>query len=241
MKVTLVTHTPFPLDVLLFTKSTRLDMTPGLFDTIAKMPMADKEREIAYMAKTIRSSWEFVDIIFLVEGITRPTAQQMTRTRNASFAMQSQRVADVSKMAVSCPFDEGTENYRKFMHSARVAGSAYKEITESGGDKQDARGILPQNVTCNLVAKYNLRNFVDLCAARESLRVQSKTGEYGDVVQQMKALVLAVMPWAAPFFVPRHAMAVQTLEALAKSMGVTPGEGPGWEIAKVVDMLRAAE
>ena len=236
MKVSLITHTPHPLDVLMFTKSTRLEMNPDLLVAIAGKTDKEKADEIAYMAKTIRSSWEFIDIIFLVEGITRATAQQMTRTRNASFAMQSQRVADVSKMTISCPFESGSEDYRKFMHAARVARTTYVDLLEGGAPKQDARGILPINITTNLVAKYNLRNFVDLVVARESLRV---TDEYVDVVRDMKALVLAEMPWAEPFFVSKYDMAVGMLEVLAKKAGITPGEGDGWELAKVIDLLRS--
>ena len=236
MKVSLITHTPYPLDVLMFTKSTRLEMNPDLLVEIAGKTEKEKADEIAYMAKTIRSSWEFVDIIFLIEGITRATAQQMTRTRNASFAMQSQRVADVSKMAISCPFDAGTEAHRNFMYSARIAKSTYTTLIEGGAPKQDARGILPINITTNLVAKYNLRNFVDLVVARESLRASD---EYVDVVREMKAAVLLAMPWAEPFFVSKYDMAVGMLEALAKKSGITPGEGDGWEIAKVIDLLRS--
>jgi len=237
MKISLITHTPNPLELLVFTKSTRLDMTPDLLTKIAQMSPEAKAAGVNYMAKTIRSSWEFVDIIFLVEGITRATAQQMTRTRTASFAMQSQRVADVSTMAVECPFKKGTEEYTKFMHSARVAGTTYSDLLAGGALKEDARGVLPINITTNLVAKYNLRNFVDLCLARESLRASS---QYSDAVKEMKRLLLEQMPWAEPFFVSQYAMAIGELEAIAKRLGIVPGEGLGWDIAKAIDLLRMA-
>ena len=66
MKVTLINYTQDAVDMLLFTKSTRLNMSPGLMSEIAKWPPSKKYEELKYMANTIPSSWEFVDYVFLV-------------------------------------------------------------------------------------------------------------------------------------------------------------------------------
>lgn len=237
MEAQIINYTPRALDLLLFTKNTRLEMTPGLMSEIAAWPVEKKAAEIAYMAKTIRSSWEFVNVTFLVSGLTRPTAQQVTRTRHGKYAMQSQRVADVSTMAVECPFKKGTEAYATFMHAARVAHAAYKDLLNSGESPQTARGVLPQNVTSNLVVQYDLSTFVNVIAARESLRADD---QYAELAATMKEQVLELWPWTAPFFESRFDMAIGTLTALAKELGVTPGRGQGWEIAKVIDLLRKA-
>jgi hypothetical protein len=97
--------------------------------------------------------------------------------------------------------------------------------------------LLPMNTQSNLVAKYNLRAFVDLVTARKSLRTQ---GEYAGIVRDMEFAVLAVWPWAAPFFLPKEDAAITMLERVADEIGVTVGSGPGWQIAKAVDLLRSA-
>ena len=234
MKVTLINHTPDAESVLLFTKATRLNMTPGLLDQIKAMSREQKLAELDYMAKTIKSSWEFCDIIFLVEGITRATAQQMTRTRSASYAMQSQRVTDARAVAVTneLPLGSSRDEFDAAIADAKLH---YSVLVESGVPLEDARGILPMNTQCNLVAKYNLRSFSDLIKARKSLRAQ---GEYGRIVRAMEAEVVAVWPWAAPFFVPDNQVAISLLEDIAKRIGITPGKGDGWEIAKAIDLLR---
>ena len=78
----------YAADLLIFTKATRLEMRPELYDVIHGWSKQRTMEELEYMAKTIRSSWEFVDLTFLVSGITRACAQQMTRTRTASLPDQ---------------------------------------------------------------------------------------------------------------------------------------------------------
>lgn len=222
-------------DVLIFTKATRLNMTPELFESIAAMPEQDKRAELDYMATTIPSSWEFVDVTFLISGVTRACAQQMTRTRQASYAMQSQRVTDLSDAAVTNPFLTHSVEGAAFKAATDDALDAYQELIALGATPQDARGILPMNVQCNLVAKYNLRAFVELVTARKSLRTQ---GEYADIVTQMERLVLEAWPWAAPFFQPKQEHILTILQRVADEIGVETGKGPGWQIAKAIDLLR---
>lgn len=231
MKVSLISFTPDAVNLLLFTKNTRLTMSPGLMEEIAAWPQAKKAQELAYMAKTIRSSWEFCDYVFLIEGVSRACAQQITRTRQASYAMQSQRVTDARAMEMINPRPDDFE----YASALNVARHNYAALVDSGCPLEDARGVLPMNTACNLVAKYNLRTFVDLCAARESLRAQ---GEYASVVKAMKQLVLETHPLFAAFFESPQQLAIDMLTDVAKGLGITTGKGPGWDIAKAIDLLR---
>jgi flavin-dependent thymidylate synthase len=233
MKVNLISHTPNAEDLLIFTKNTRLEMNPSMMEEIKSWPADKKAAELDYMAKTIKSSWEFIDVVFTIQGITRATAQQMTRTRNASYAMQSQRVTDARNIEVTnkVPGEAGL----KFHYATETAKACYSSMVDLGVPLEDARGILPMNTQCNLVAKYNLRSLTDLVKARKSMRAQ---GEYTDVVNQMESLVVDVWPWSKPFFVSDKQVAIEMLEAVARRIGIQVGKGDGWEIAKAVDLLR---
>lgn len=222
-------------DILIFTKQTRLEMSPSLFEDVEGWSEETKTKELAYMAGTIPSSWEFVDLTFLISGVSRAAAQQITRTRTASYAMQSQRVTDVSSANVVNPHPAGSVLWKEFDVLAFMALNNYKRHHEGGSPLQDARGLLPMNVECNLVAKYNLRSLVDLCRARASLRAQ---GEYSDIADQMKAAVLEVWPWAEPFFAHPLDSAIAMLEEAAQETGIETGKGTGWKIAKAIDLLR---
>lgn len=235
MKVTLINHTQDAETLLLFTKATRLTLSPGLLEEIRTWPMEKKVQELSYAAKTIKSSWEFIDLVFLIEGVSRATAQQITRTRNASYAMQSQRVTDVRSMSVYRPKIHSELLAKKYDDAVDASLDNYSKLVDDGLPLEDARGVLPMNTTCNLVAKYNLRAFTDLAKARESLRAQ---GEYTEIVRNMKSLVLSAMPWSEKFFANELDLAIEILESAAKELGVQTGKGVGWEIAKAIDLIR---
>lgn len=222
-------------DLLLFTKQTRLEMTANGLDIIKALSENEKVEGLKYMAGTIPSSWEFVDLTFLISGASRACAQQITRTRTASYAMQSQRVSDLSEAAVVNPYAPGTLGWEEFNIRAGYIMEHYQYMIEEDFKPQDARGLLPMNIECNLVAKYNLRSLVDLIAARLSLRAQ---GEYADIADQMYKAVIEVWPWAEPFFVAKHDAVIKRLEELAQSQGFNVGKGLGWELAKLADLLR---
>ncbi len=222
-------------DVMIFTKQTRLNLSAGLMQEIKGWSTEKKQAELDYMAKTIKSSWEFVDVTFLLSGVSRAVAQQITRTRTASYAMQSLRVVNASDLDVveSKKLDpRQRELYRTAVDSAK---QSYTELVAAGAALEDARGVLPLNTECSLVCKYNFRSATDLIKARKSLRAQ---GEYGEIVREMERLILEVWPWAGPFFESDVDIAVQMLENVAKEIGITTGKGQGWEIAKAIDLIR---
>jgi thymidylate synthase ThyX len=251
-KVTLISYTghghPDPLyaaKLLAYTKNTRLNMSPEGLDTFMAKSAEEIAQEMAYMATTIPSSWEFADCIFSIEKVSRATAQQITRTRTASFAMQSQRVSDMSQVT----WDLNTDGHTISVMGCPVdfdvcMGGAidnYSRFVDAGMPLEDARDLLPIGVHCNLIAKYNLRGLVELCRARDSLRVQ---GPYRDVCAQIKAGVLGVWPWAEPFFVPPQAAAVAMIEAVAIELAAMTGakgamySGLAGKLAKAADLVK---
>lgn len=222
-------------DLMIFTKQTRLNLSAGLMADIKAWPVEKKQSELDYMAKTIKSSWEFVDVTFLISGVSRAVAQQITRTRNASYAMQSMRVTDASELNVVLNPKLNAEQRMMFRNSVDFAKEYYSLLVKSGAPLEDARGVLPLNTECNLIAKYNFRSFTDLVKARKSLRAQ---GEYHEIACKMEELVKQAWPWSAPFFESDSDVAIKMLEGVAKEIGITTGKGLGWEIAKAIDLLR---
>lgn len=218
-KVTVVTATEMDpvraAGLLIFTKNTRLKMDAKGFESFIERCAEDPDwmhNELDYMSKTIRSSWEFLDIIFLIENVSRACAQQITRTRLASYAMQSQRVTDVSGSTFTEEDFEGNEfQQNEYEFAIQNAMSSYEELMKIGTPAQKARGVLPLNIHCNLVAKYNLRTLVDLIHARTSPRVQ---GEYREVAMQMRDQLVTMWPWAELFLRPANETAISLLSDL---------------------------
>ena len=224
-------------DVLIFTKNTRLNMDPAGFEAIAGWTEERKTAELAYMSTTLPSSWEFVDLTFLVQGVTRAIAQQMTRTRNASYAMQAQRVVNIAEANVRDPFEDRPELSDIFKNGVTLAKDTYTELVDGGAKLEEARAIMPIHTECNLCVKYNMRALTELARKRDSIRVQ---GEYVDIVAQMRSLVIETWPWAAPFFQHPNEAAINILKDIVKELAleVKPGEGIGWRMAKAIDLIK---
>ena len=218
--------------LLIFTKSTRLKMDGDNLEAIEKRCMQDQEwmmGELTYMAQTIRSSWEFLDITFSIQDVSRACAQQITRTRftpidgdlYGSYAMQSQRVTDMSEATWHNPIvpllegDENTDHNDLFDRACLESMRRYQSMVAQGASLEDARGILPINLHCSLIAKYNLRILVDLVQARSSYRAQ---GEYNDLAAEMKRLTIELWPWTEVFFAPRDETAKQLVDDIRKSI-----------------------
>ena len=202
MQVTLVNYTQEARELLLFTKQTRLSMDAGLMQEIRDWPEERKQKELDYMLGTIKSSWEFCDYVFSIDSVSRAFTHQFVRTRSGHYAQQSQRTVDMSGFDYITPqafpqaaedFDLKTINYWQTMEKIN---EGYQELIQLGANPQDARGLLPTNVSTNIIAKFNLRTLSEMARVRLCTRTQ---GEYQNVFREMRAAVISVHPWAEPF------------------------------------------
>lgn len=205
MKVTLVNYTGMndpnkhaAIDLLIFSKSTRLNMSAGLMADIAAMSIEKKLDELDYMSKTIPSSWEFLNYTFLIEGVTRAFTHQIVRSRQFSFAQQTMRILDVAgwQYATGPTISEDENRKKTYDDCMSAIASTYSALVGHGAAIEDARGVLPTNILTNIMMAGNMRNFVEMFRKRASDRTQ---GEYRDVRGQMVAAILAVHPWMDMF------------------------------------------
>jgi len=194
MNVTLVSHTSDALNLLLSTKNTRLTHSSD------PSTWTDEQRaeHLAYMRDTIKSSWEFVDYVFKIEGVTRAFTHQLVRTRTGSYAQQAMRVIDARNQPVELPPSiEAVPEWHEIWDEGRLSVlDTYGRLIDAGAPPQDARGILPTNITTSIMAKFNLRTLHDMAKLRLCTRTQ---GEYQDVFRAMRAAIAEVHPWAEEF------------------------------------------
>jgi thymidylate synthase (FAD) len=239
MKVTLLDYTQDAEDQLIFTKSTRLNMSPGLLDEIRGWPQERKREELRYIANTIKSSWEFVGYTFLIEGVSRAFTHQFVRTRQASYAQQSMRVTDMSRYDFVMParIEANAEAHELVKALNEQIAAVYATlITKHNIPAEDARSVLPTNIATNIVARYNLRTFADLAASRLGGRTQD---EYRTVMALMVDQVLAVHPWAHEFiFGQQDRDYFNEIEEYARRK--FPDLKERGELLKLVDKMRAA-
>lgn len=227
--------------LLAFTKNTRLNMAPEGIERFMNMPEAELMEEMQYMVATLPSSWEFVNATFCVREVSRACAQQITRTRWSpmesdifgSYAMQAQRVTDMSGAPIHIP-DAVKGNQAQLEHYSDAIQTQldnYGVALDMGMHQEDARGLLPMHMSSNLVVQFNLRALTELCRKRSSMRVQ---GEYNEVVRQMREAIIAVWPWSTPFFEPKECIASKIIEEVAAEL---PRELK-LKLAKAADLIK---
>jgi flavin-dependent thymidylate synthase len=233
MHIKLISYTPDAAELLIFTKSTRLQMNPNLLEEIKSWPEEKKMAELKYMANTIPSSWEFADFTFLITGVSRAFTHQFVRTRQGSYAQQTMRLLNVGEYE----YVETSDNpaYKAATEYAnRHIKLAYNEMVAAGVPIEDARGILPTNISTNIVAKFNLRTLSELCKSRTGGRTQD---EYRRVMQGMADAVLAVYPWAEMFLFPAGRDHFEEIEKFAKEkLWNQPMDKA--DLLKIVDKMR---
>lgn len=223
-------------EVLVFTKQTRLQMTPTLMDEICGWEDDRILEELTYMANTIPSSWEFVEYKFLINNVTRGFTHQFVRTRTGSYAQQTMRVLNVEGWTYGTgPTIENSpalqEEYDEHMNQT---AASYNWLIEMGAKIEDARGVLPTNIHTNIVAKFDLRSLADVARKRASSRTQ---GEYRDVLDMMLAEVQRVHPWTSMFINRTFDKAAAELEAWVTGLCLSEEERTG--VIKLIDQMRA--
>ena len=231
-------HPHHAVDLLIFTKNTRLEMKPGLMNEIRAWTWKRKMKELAYMANTIPSSWEFVHYTFLIENVTRAFTHQLVRTRTASFAQQTMRVLNVEGWTYSTgpTVIDDQSNNAIYQNAMKDVSGAYDDLIKHGAAIEDARGILPTNIHTNIVMSANLRTITEMIQKRSSPRVQ---GEYRDFISLLKSRVCEIHPWANIFFDQDFDKAANDLCAqLIDATRLTNNQRTN--MIKLVDQLRSA-
>lgn len=192
MKVSLLRATPQALDLLLKTKNTRLKNNERVED----WSLVRKMEELAYMRDTIKSSWAFVDYVFEVESVSRTFTHQLVRA-DGEYAQESQRTVSVDEVPIVPPeWDLSPLMIEHWEAGIREARIHYKALVSMGVPTQEARGIMPQNLSTSIIAKFDLKQLHYMGLERLCARTQ---GPYQNVFRAMREAVLAVDPWAENF------------------------------------------
>lgn len=207
MQVTLIDGTGFgssnpgryAANIIAYTRSTRLKMSPGLLAEIQAKEDYEVLKELKEAANTLPSSWEFIQFTFLIEGVTRAFTHQLVRTRTASYAQQAMRIVDMKDFEYSTGNTIINDRHRQVVYdnAMKDISRAYNDLTKLGANNEDARGVLPTNILTNINMSINMRNFINMTRKRVSKRVQD---EYRNVLDAMIIQVEKVYPWFYLFY-----------------------------------------
>ena len=144
---------------------------------------------------------EFVDYTFAIDGISRACSHQLVRNRMASYEQTSQRHVNMDGfqyiMPISIQNDVESENeYKQLMN---CIASFYKDMVNAGVPEEDARYILPNACTTNLVMKINARSLKNFFSLRMCNKAQ---WEIRELANEMYKLVCKCTPQVAEYMGP---------------------------------------
>jgi flavin-dependent thymidylate synthase len=121
----------------------------------------------------LQAPLEFIDLHFLIEGVTRAFTHQLVRQRTAVYVQESQRFAvkDNAMLEVAYPpsiRDLKEDHPMRLVWDKAVKENswAYNAMVDGGVPAEDARGLLPTNITTRIHYKTNLRNLAEHAGMR---------------------------------------------------------------------------
>ena len=168
----------------------------------------EADRLIRHIIKSGHTSTlEHITFTFAIEEVSRALLAQLTRHRvGFSYSVQSQRYVKFSSDSKSGGFDyvvpekvkaneDAAYEYEQMMMNAQAD---YNRLIQLGIPQEDARSVLPQSATCNLVLTVNLRALLDFYAKRQKGRGAQQ--EITVLTEELKSKVVGVEPWTAAFF-----------------------------------------
>lgn len=183
MKVSLIDITNNPIEKIY--KAYRICYSKDSWDNIkikSEKEMCDFI--VPLMMEQHTSPLEHVSFSFTIEGISRACLAQLTRHRTFKFNVQSQRYVDGSNFEFVMPNLDYVKHFSSKIQAKDIIEDVFKDLSELydelitlGVKKEDARAILPQATTCNLIVTMDLNNFRNFLRQRKCIHAQKEIRE----------------------------------------------------------------
>ena len=149
---------------------------------------------------------EFINTVWLIEGASRAFQQQLTRTRQAAYSIQSLRIVPLKDFASRKNYTKSSaiklkpETEKIYDETMVYIQDQYNKLISLGCPTEDARGILPLNIHSPITMAINLRNLYHMLELRFCENTQE---EYREVARQMRhEIITKIHPLLAKPMVP---------------------------------------
>lgn len=179
MLVQLIRYTPDPERTV--AAAARLCYSPiGATRILEELAPSQAERLLRQVIQSGHHSvLEHASFTFAIAGISRVTSHQLVRHRLASYSQQSQRYVAYDHLEYVTPpaIAADADLQAQYDAAMQTAHALYISLQEAGIDKEDARYVLPNAATTNLVVTMNareLRHFFTLrCCNRAQWEIRA--------------------------------------------------------------------
>ena len=184
MKIELLSHTPDPELVIANCATTCYDSKPKDLEASRKM--------IRSLAKAGHEAMiEHAHATFKLSGVSRVLTHELVRHRLFSFAQRSQRYVKENEPSYVVPDvlvdDNSTNVYlvkakQTFDAAMNFAWNAYSELLKLGLKPEDARFVLPNACTTEIVVSGNFREYRNFLKLRLGPRAQWEIRKAANII-----------------------------------------------------------
>ncbi|MHA1115279.1 MAG: FAD-dependent thymidylate synthase [Candidatus Heimdallarchaeaceae archaeon] len=158
-----------------------------------------------YLSKIIESGHlsiiEHNIFVFHVSGVSRVLSHQLVRKRIASYSQQSQRYVNAASFSFITPktIDElGMKE--EYENKIKELFAFYTDLIEKGVPKEDARYILPNATSTQLVVSMNAHALIDFFSSRCCVRAQWEIRELANkMLNEVKKVAPVLFKKAGAF------------------------------------------
>ena len=198
MKIELINITNNPVKTIF--DSYRICYAKGGYHAIKEKSVEEMTAFIKpLMAEMHTSPLEHVSVTFYIEGVSRACMSQITRHRTGKFNVQSQRYVSGENFDFAIPNLDYIGNEAEKLTAETIIKDTITNITNHyellkglGVKNEDARVILPNATTCNMIVTFDLNNFRKMYAQRNCVHAQL---EIRQMAKEMMHLVKEHVPF----------------------------------------------
>lgn len=184
MKVTLITHTPEPEKVV--ASAAKLCYSSSDIETLMN-GLTDEKIETFIKKLTDlghESPLEHCTFTFGIEGVSRALLAQLTRHRIASYSVKSQRYVKEGqfKYITPKPIEEDDMLFLEYIKLMKRIQEFYNSAIKRGVLREDARYVLPNACSTQLIMTFNIRSLLNFFELRCCNRAQWEIRQMADVM-----------------------------------------------------------
>jgi len=173
LKISLLSYTPEPLKNIYLACRTCYSKVPP-----SEISDFSEDKIIKLIKKTLLSGHhsvlEHAVFTFSAEGVSRALTHQLVRHRLASYAQQSQRYVEYKAEGLDFVVPDSIKKIdeQKYNLLMQQIFQSYREFIELGIPAEDARYVLPNATTSNILITMNYRELINFCHLRLCFKAQ---------------------------------------------------------------------
>lgn len=187
MKVSLITHTPDPEKLI--ASAAKLCYSSSDIETLMDGLTEEKIEEFIKKLADLghQSPLEHCTFTFGIEGVSRALLAQLTRHRIASYSVKSQRYVKENQFEYITPplIEENKECLDVFDNFMGYAQSVYSALIKLGIPAEDARFVLPNACSTQIIMTFNIRSLMNFFELRCCNRAQWEIRKMADIMLDM--------------------------------------------------------